>query len=55
MDIKHHYLPGKIEHGDIIIVYCPTKDMVGNVLTKAPPKPKHMKCLTIMGIIELRD
>jgi len=25
MDIKHHYLPGKIEHGDIMIVYCPTK------------------------------
>jgi hypothetical protein len=55
IDIKHHYHHEKIEHENIIVLYYPIEDMIGNVLTKALPKPKHMKCLTLMRIIELPD
>jgi hypothetical protein len=55
IDIKHHYHQEKIEHENIIVLYYPIEDMIGNVLTKALPKTKHMKCLTLMRIIELPD
>ncbi len=38
-----------------IVIYYPIEDTIDNVLTKALPKPKHMKCLTLMRIIELLD
>jgi hypothetical protein len=55
IDIKHHYLHEKKKQKNIIVIYYPTEDMIDKVLTKALPKPKHMKCLTVMRIIELLD
>jgi hypothetical protein len=55
IDIKHHYLHEKKKHENIIVIYYPIEDTIDDVLTKALPKPKHMKCLTLMRIIELLD
>jgi hypothetical protein len=55
IDIKHHYHHEKIKHENIIVLYYPIEDMIGNVLTKAVPKPIHMKRLTVMRVIELSD
>jgi hypothetical protein len=52
IDQKYHYFHEKVEHGDTMVVYCSTKDRVVIVLTKTPPRPKHMKCLTLTRIIE---
>jgi hypothetical protein len=40
IDIKHHYHHEKIEHENIIVLYYPIEDMIGNLLIKALPKTK---------------
>jgi hypothetical protein len=56
IDKKNHYFHEKVEHGDIMVVYCSTdEDRVVIVLTKTPPRPKHMKCLILMRIIEFSN
>jgi len=55
INIRYHYFHEKVEQGNVMVVYCPIENMVANVLTKALPRPKHMKCLTFMEIIEFHD
>lgn len=50
IEIRHHYLREKVEHGDIQLSFCPINEMIADVLTKALPKFKHKKCLDLMGI-----
>jgi hypothetical protein len=34
IDIRHHFIRERIEAGDITVKYCPTEDMVADILTK---------------------
>ena len=42
IEIRHHYLREKAQHGDIQLIYCPTEEMIADVLTKALPKSKDL-------------
>ena len=40
IDIKYHFVREMYVKGMIDIVYCPTEDMVADILTKPPTKCK---------------
>ncbi len=43
VDIKYHFIRSSVNNGDITLVYCPTNEMVADVLTKPATKCKMMK------------
>jgi len=50
IDIKYHFIRDYIDKGDIDVVYCPTKEMVTDVLTKPLARPAfevHVKALGV--------
>ena len=50
IDIKYHYIREEIEKGKIVLSYCPTNDMVADVLTKGLPKTSYEKFRAEMGV-----
>jgi hypothetical protein len=49
-DIKNHYIRNKIRDQTIKDIYCPTEDMIADILTKPLHKPKHWKFTTDLGM-----
>ena len=43
MDVKVHFLRDHLQKNDITLIYCPTEDMIADLLTKALPIPQHRK------------
>jgi hypothetical protein len=50
IDIQHHFIREKLESGEIGLKYCPTQDMVVDVLTKALAKERHQNLTRSMGL-----
>jgi hypothetical protein len=50
IDIQHHFIQEKLESGEIGLKYCPTQDMVVDVLTKALAKERHQNLTRSMGL-----
>ena len=44
IDIKHNFIREKVENGELILKYCPTNDMIADLLTKALPRTLFEKC-----------
>jgi hypothetical protein len=40
IDVQYHWICWVVEQGAIKLIYCPTDDMVADVLTKALPSAK---------------
>ena len=40
-DTRNHYIRQRVEKGQIELEFCPTANMMADILTKALPKPKH--------------
>ena len=38
IDIRYHFIRGVLNKGDITLQYCPTSDMVADILTKPSTK-----------------
>ncbi|RAN68450.1 hypothetical protein B5P42_31440, partial [Bacillus sp. SRB_331] len=34
IDVRHHFIREKVEEGRIMVKYCPTSEMVADILTK---------------------
>jgi hypothetical protein len=50
IDVRYHYIRELSERKEIDIKYCETEKMPADMMTKALPKPKHMFCVTEVGL-----
>lgn len=53
IDVQHHFIREKLESGEICLEYCPTEDMVADVLTKALAREQHHMLTTSMGLVSI--
>ena len=51
IDIRFHFISWVVEDKKIKLVYCPTEDMVADVLTKALPSPKVKHFASALGLL----
>lgn len=50
IDIRFHFIRYHIEHGNLLVTYCPTDDMVADTLTKALPSMKAKHFASSLGL-----
>lgn len=50
IDVQHHFVRENVEKGVIRLEYCPTEDMLADVLTKALARERHERLIRRMGI-----
>jgi KUP system potassium uptake protein len=50
IDVQHYFVPKQVENGEITFKYCSTEDMVADVLTKALPKERYNKLITMFRL-----
>ena len=50
IDIQHHFVREQVEEGNVKLEYCPSEDMVADVMTKALGRIKHQKFVGAMGL-----
>jgi hypothetical protein len=51
IDVRLHYIRDKVADGSIKLTYCPTFDMVADILTKPLPKPQFLRLRELMGVV----
>ena len=51
IDIRYHFIRWVVEDKKIKLIYCPTEDMVADVLTKALPSPKVKHFASALGLL----
>ena len=47
IDIKYHFNREKVESGEVVPRYCPSAEIIANVMTKPLPAPQH-RALTML-------
>jgi hypothetical protein len=52
-DIKAHFIRDRIEKGEVEVVYCPTGEMIADMLTKALPAKQHQRLKRFAGLYPL--
>lgn len=52
-DIKAHFIRDRIERGEVEVVYCPTGEMIADMLTKALPAKQHQRLKRFAGLYPL--
>ena len=53
IDVKYHFVRESVEKEINSVVYCPTAEMVADVLTKGLAKPKFEKFREAMGVLDV--
>jgi transposase InsO family protein len=54
IDVRYHYIREQVEGGTFTVEYCPTKDMLADMLTKALPKDQFKKLRDGLNMIVLK-
>ena len=49
IDIKYHFVRHAVEEKSIQFIYCPTENMMADILTKGLPKPKFEQLRPFLG------
>ena len=50
IEVQHHFVQEKVARGAIILGYCPTQEMLVDVLTRALARERHERLIRKMGI-----
>ena len=50
IDIKFHFIRETIENNQVQLIYCPTENMIADVLTKGLSKPRFEELRSKMGV-----
>jgi hypothetical protein len=50
IDVCHHFVRERVLSKEIKVIYCPTEDMVADIMTKGLPKPCFEKLRKLLGI-----
>ena len=53
IDIQFHFIRELVGDEKIYLEYCPTSDMIADVMTKPLPRTTHKKLTTAMGMIDV--
>jgi hypothetical protein len=48
IDITYHFNREKVESGEVDLKYCPTKEMIADVMTKPLPAPQRRELTMLM-------
>ena len=48
--VQHHLISEKLENQDICLKYCPTKDMIADMLTKPVARDRHQNVIKTMSL-----
>src|ERR1700678_1503912 len=51
IDIRYHFIKFCVQDGSINLTYCPTEDMVADILTKSLPLIKHKYFTHDLGLL----
>jgi len=52
IDIQYHFIRELVTAEKVFLEYCPTSEMIADIMTKSLPRATHDKHLTAMGMIE---
>ena len=52
IDIAYHFARERVESGEIEIAYCPTEEMIADVMTKGLSRFQFEKLRLLMGVVE---
>ena len=50
VDVQLHFIRDHVEQGTINVEYCPTEDMLADLMTKGLPHERHKRLLGLMGV-----
>ena len=50
IDISHHFVRERVMSKEIIVKYCPTEEMVADIMTKGLAKPSFQKLRKLLGV-----
>ena len=53
IDICHHFVRERVMLSEIKVIYCPTEDMVADVMTKGLPKHTFEKLRNLLGVYDI--
>ena len=53
ISIKYHFIRDQVEKGIVELKYCPTKEMVADMMTKGLPKEQFVKLRSMAGVTTL--
>ena len=50
VDVQLHFIRDHVEKGTIDVKYCPTENMLADLMTKGLPRERHERLLGLMGV-----